>query len=169
MQAPTRYARYSSNQGLIPSRRVFLQPYSEKIELRARSNGFRGVSTQVDSYGWTPLHYAAKGNQPECVRILLAADTDPNQLSIYSITSTPFLHPLHVAAREGSFEALCALMKSPRIMVNHIRDGTDITALHYAAMATATPHADDIVRERELAGRANRLHPCHGSGRAEGK
>ena len=57
---------------------------------------------QVNSYGWTPLHYAAQCDQPESIKVLVSAGGNVNAVSYYSMMYESFLTPLQVAARERS-------------------------------------------------------------------
>jgi hypothetical protein len=86
-----------------------------------------------DHWGWTALHYAAKGNKPASVRALIGApQIDVNAMSTWSLVTSSYLTPLMVAARERAFDALVALLEAPGIRVNESREGHH-SALHWAA------------------------------------
>ncbi len=61
--------------------------------------------TRKDQFGGTALGLAASHEEPEAVRLLLAAGADPNE-------SPPPFHrtPLHIAAEHGQFEAILLLL-----------------------------------------------------------
>ena len=57
--------------------------------------------TAADSWGWTPLHYAALGNQPDSIKHLAAVSgIHVNAVSSYSLVATSYLTPLQIAARD---------------------------------------------------------------------
>lgn len=75
----------------------------EKVKKFLRS-GYETVHS-CDSRGWTPLHYAAFSGESEVVKLLLENKADIN-------LGSPCGHRvIHIAAREGSNEALEILLK----------------------------------------------------------
>lgn len=77
-------------------------------------------------FAWTPLHWAACGNQVAAIDALIAQGADVNAENIYGDT------PLHIAATHGSFAALDTLLAHGANA--HAKDKKGDTALHYAVM-----------------------------------
>ena len=103
---------------------------------------------KADEWGWLPLHYAAQGDQPESVRLLVALPgARVNAISCYSTFYTGYLTPLQVAARERSLAALRALLLAPGIEVNHMSGGH--TALHWASDKATGGDRPELVQARE--------------------
>ena len=75
----------------------------------------------------TPLHVAARHNQPDCVKTLINDSKAP-----VNATDEPGRTALHLAAEAGSAETVNVLVQHPDCRVN-ATDGGGCTALHHAA------------------------------------
>lgn len=60
----------------------------------------------VNRPGWSPLHYAAAGGDPDITRILIKRGADLNARAVAGFT------PLMMAAREGQEEAVDVLLRA---------------------------------------------------------
>ena len=106
----------------------------------------------MNSYGWTPLHYAVFGNQPLCVEALLEYGADPNTVSRDGQT------PLYTAAASNSLECLPILhhWRHPDTGERIRTDGEEEsehgnwTPLHAAAYSESLACVYYLVNEMEV-------------------
>lgn len=79
-----------------------------------------------EAYGETPLHYAARGDQPEIAEFLLLKGAPPNAQDVFGDT------PLMDALKYSSADVVEKLLLHPRINVK-LANNDGQTALHVAA------------------------------------
>ncbi len=83
---------------------------------------------EVDSGGWTPLHYAAANGHLDLCEILIKEDADINASNDLDYT------PLHLAAWQGHAEIILMLFNTNHLIIE-ATDHNGATALHLAAEA----------------------------------
>ena len=85
---------------------------------------------EVDSTGWTPLHWAASRGRERMVKFLLENKADA------TIVTEDSWSPVHDAARVGSCACLRMLQQAGANMI--LPTGNGSTPLHYAAQYDRT-------------------------------